>query len=100
MVRLDCVGNREHDKKVKVRRRHKEGRYLIAHAHERTMKSGFPPLIDSPWASADGFRRSLSRSHPGLVSSCFGLTVLSCTLGNELSVSDSEMEKAELRQVL
>ena len=25
------------------------------------MKSGFPPLIGSPWASADGFRRSLQR---------------------------------------
>jgi hypothetical protein len=23
------------------------------------MRSGFPPLIGSPWASADGFRRSL-----------------------------------------
>ena len=29
------------------------------------MKSGFPPLIGSPWASADGFRRSLTRSHGG-----------------------------------
>jgi hypothetical protein len=38
----------------------KEGRYLIALAHEVTMGSGFPPLIGLPWTSADGFRRSLS----------------------------------------
>jgi hypothetical protein len=38
----------------------KEGRYLIAHAHELTMISGLPPLIGSPWTSADGFRCSLN----------------------------------------
>jgi hypothetical protein len=48
-----------HDKKVKEMRWYKEGRYLIALVHERPMKSGFPTLIGYPWASADGFRRSL-----------------------------------------
>jgi murein L,D-transpeptidase YafK len=31
----------------------KEGRYLIAHAHEGTMRSGFPPHIGFSWASAE-----------------------------------------------
>jgi hypothetical protein len=34
-------------------RRTKEGRYLIAHAHEGTMGSGSPPLIGWPWTSAE-----------------------------------------------
>jgi hypothetical protein len=34
----------------------------------------------SPWASADGFRRSLTHSHGRFASSCLGSTFLSCTL--------------------
>ena len=34
---------------------------MIAPVHEGTMTSGFPRLIGSSWASADPFRRSLSR---------------------------------------
>jgi hypothetical protein len=48
-----------HDKKVRERRWRKEGRYLIALAHEGTMGSGSLSLIGSSWASADGFRRSV-----------------------------------------
>jgi hypothetical protein len=61
------------DKKVK------EGRYLIALAHEVTMASASPSLIDSSWASADGFRRSLKRSSSSFAASSLGLTFLSCT---------------------
>jgi hypothetical protein len=39
--------------KSHVRRENKEGRYLIALAHEGKMKGGLPPLIGSPWASAE-----------------------------------------------
>jgi hypothetical protein len=38
------------------------GALLIALAHEETMASASPSLIGFPWASADGFRRSLGRS--------------------------------------
>jgi len=55
---------------VRERRWSKEGRYLIALAHETTMGKRFPfthpasprlcrDKFGSPWASADGFRRSL-----------------------------------------
>jgi hypothetical protein len=44
--------SREHEKNVKAAPTPKEGRYLIAHAHEGTMRSGSPPLIGCPWASA------------------------------------------------
>ncbi len=49
----DRPNNRVHDKKDKVRRWHKEGRYLIAHAHEGPMKGGSLPLIGFSWASAE-----------------------------------------------
>ena len=53
-MRIDTITvSRMHDKKVKAARWHKEGRYLIALAHEETMRSGSSPLIGSPWASAD-----------------------------------------------
>ena len=61
-----------HDKQAKERRWYKEGRYLIALAHEWNMKSGSPPLIGFPWASADGFRRSLKHSHACFAASCLG----------------------------
>ena len=45
MFKLEHPGCGAHDKKVKAERWTKEGRYLIALAHEGTMRSGFPPLI-------------------------------------------------------
>ena len=68
-------------KKVKEGRWTKEGRYLIALAHEGTMASASPSLIGSTWASADGFRRSLQRSSSSFAASSLGLTFLSCTRG-------------------
>jgi hypothetical protein len=69
----DRPNSRVHDKKVKVRRWHKEGRFLIAHAHEGTMKSGSPsthwlfmgfggaesaaPWLDGPGGEAPGLMR-------------------------------------------
>ena len=67
------------DKKVVEGQWTKEGRYLIALAHEVTMASASPSLIDSSWASADGFRRSLKRSSSSFAASSLGLTYLSCT---------------------
>ena len=54
-------------------RRTKEGRYLIALAHEGTMRRGSPPRIGSPWASADGFRRALMRLHSCFAAFCLRL---------------------------
>jgi glutamate racemase len=43
------------------------------------MGSGSQPLIGFSWASADGFRRSLVRSHASLAVSGLDLTCLACT---------------------
>jgi hypothetical protein len=65
---------------AKRRRCHKEGRYLIALAHEETMESATPSLIGFSWTSADGFRRSLTRSHSFFASSCLRLNSWPCIL--------------------
>lgn len=38
---------------------------MIAHAHETSIGSGLPHLIDFPWATADAFRRSLIKRNFG-----------------------------------
>ena len=76
--------DRRRDKKVKEKRCHKEGRYPIALAHERTMGSASPSLI--------GFFMGLGGRIPPLLdafarrvaSSFLGLTILSCTRDGSL----------------
>ena len=71
-------GGRVHDKKVKEGRWTKEGRYLIALAHEGTMRSGSPPLIGSTMDLGCAESVALALTHANSSASSQGLNPVSC----------------------